>query len=107
MENLDVNKIMFEIESSLDTKGKSAQRLQDLFAQNQISGCVYDLLHLAKLKKKLFRYKLKRNVWYAKVCNLVLSVFYKILFSVLDPVISSQEMFNRRFVEELIKLKNK
>lgn len=107
MSQINVNKIISEIEDRLDRRDESFQQLQKLFEQKGVSQDLYNLLHLAKLKKKLYRYKFQRNVWYAKIVNTILSIIYTIIFRALDPVFSSQEMFNRQFLQELIKLKNK
>ena len=110
---INVNKTMLEIEKNTKEKNDDSQNeevyknMEKLLKKEEAGSEMYDLLHLSSIKKRLTIPRYNRRGPIAKIINFFLLKHYHLMSKMLDPVLDTQEKFNRRFILELLKSRKK
>lgn len=110
-EKLDVKKIMIEIESDVAKKMKNPEyvkdirRLEKMSIKKNIDVNVYDLYSLTFLEKKMTIPRSTRGGVISKTMNIMFVKLYYVIFKMFEPVLNTQERYNRAMLQEVVKIK--
>lgn len=110
---VNVSQIMSEIELEVQKKMnnpeyvKDIERLKKLSVDKNLSSSTSDLYSLTFLARRLSVPRSTRSGIVSKILNILIVKFYYVVAKILDPVLNTQERFNRAILEEVADLKNK
>lgn len=110
-EKIDVKKIMIEIEKEVAKKMnnkeyvKDLTRLEKMSVKKRMEGNIFDMYSQIYLSKKLVIPRSTRKGYISKTVNVFLVKLYYVMTKMLDPVLHSQENFNRAVLNEITKIK--
>jgi hypothetical protein len=110
---IDVSKIMSEIEQEVHKKMnnpeyvKDIERLKKLSVDKNLSSSTSDLYSLTFLSRRMSLPRSTRSGFVSKILNVFIVKFYYVVAKILEPVLNTQEKFNRAILEELTEVKSK
>ncbi|MCA9385142.1 methyltransferase domain-containing protein [Candidatus Dojkabacteria bacterium] len=84
---------------------KDIRRLEKMSISKNVDVNVYDLFSLTFLEKKMTIPRSTRGGFVSKVMNMFFVKLYYVVFKMFEPVLNTQERFNRSILQELVKVK--